>query len=92
LSGKPHVAGGNSNDYNYRNDAINSNDLSGKRMLIDGDAQLTTRSINNTSLRQSQRPTDETGDIKTGDTVSFTVSLYDTVCPTYAVGVSGYFK
>jgi hypothetical protein len=41
---------------------------------------------------QTQGFADETGDIKAGDTVSFTVTLYGTVCPTYAVGVSGYFQ
>ncbi|MEJ1229473.1 MAG: RHS repeat-associated core domain-containing protein [Galbitalea sp.] len=34
------VAGGNSNDYNYPDDPVNGNDLTGKKMLIDGDAQL----------------------------------------------------
>lgn len=36
--------------------------------------------------------TSESGDIGAGASVSFSTSLYDTACDTYAVGVSGYFK
>ncbi len=37
------VPGGNNNDYNYPNDPINGNDLSGNMMLIDGSSNLTRK-------------------------------------------------
>lgn len=35
---------------------------------------------------------EQDGEVEDGDSVSFTVSLYDTECSSFAVGVGGYFS